>query len=81
MPKKLGVNSKSVEAKTKKDEAKKGRVAAAEKEQEDRAWREAGEGTKTRAQAKKEEQVRQSKYCTGLHPGCACCTAAPTLCL
>lgn len=60
MPKKLGVNSRSVEAKTKKDEAKKGKVAAAEQEQEDRAWREAGEGAKTRAQAKKEEQVRQS---------------------
>ena len=59
MPKKLGVNSRSVEAKTKKDEAKKGKVAAAQKEQEDRAWREAGEGAKTRAQAKKEEQVRQ----------------------
>ena len=81
MPKKLGVNSKSVEAKNKKEEAKKGKAAAVEREQEDRAWREAGEGAKTRAQAKKEEQVRQLKHCPGVHPGCACCTAAPILSL
>ena len=57
MPKKMGVNTRSVEAKTKKDDAKKGKAAAAEKEQEDRQWKEAGEGAKSKAQAKKEEQV------------------------
>lgn len=53
----MGVNTRSVEAKTKKDDAKKGKAAAAEKEQEDRQWKEAGEGARSKAQAKKEEQV------------------------
>lgn len=57
MPKKIGVNTRSVEAKAKKDEVKKGKAAAAEKEQEDRQWKDAGEGAKSKAQAKKEEQV------------------------
>ena len=57
MPKKMGVNARSVEAKTKKDDAKKGKAAAAEKEHEDKQWKEAGEGAKSKAQAKKEEQV------------------------
>ena len=57
MPKKMGVNSRAVEAKAKKEETQKGKAAAAEKAQEDRAWKEAGDGAKSKAQAKKEEQV------------------------
>ena len=57
MPKKMGVNSRSVEAKAKKEETQKGKAAAADKAQEDTAWKEAGDGAKTKAQAKKEEQV------------------------
>lgn len=60
MPKKVGVNTKAVEAKAKKEETQKGKTAAAEKAQEDRAWKEAGEGSKTKAQAKKDEQVGTS---------------------
>lgn len=58
MPKKLGMNSKAEEAKAKKEEAKKGKSAAEQKQKEDQEWRDAGEGAKTKAQAKKDEQVR-----------------------
>ena len=57
MPKKMGVNNRAVEAKVKKEETQKGKAAAAEKAQEDIAWQEAGEGAKSKAQAKKDEQV------------------------
>ncbi len=58
MPKKISSNPKAVEAKGKKEDAKKGKAAAAEREEEDRAWQEAGEGAKSKAQVKKDEQVR-----------------------
>ena len=60
MPKKMGLNSKAVDAKAKKEETQKGKAAAAEKAQEDRAWKEAGDGAKSKAQAKKDEQVSGS---------------------
>jgi hypothetical protein len=60
MPKKMGPNSKAVEAKAKKEDAKKSKQVAEERQKEEREWLDAGEGARTKAQAKKEEQVRFS---------------------
>lgn len=68
MPKKLGLNTKAEEAKAKKEEAKKGKEAAEQKQKEDQEWREAGEGAKTKAQAKKDEQVCATAICTPRPP-------------
>ena len=57
MPKKVGANPKAVEAKEKKENVKKTKEAAAAKEQEDREWADAGDGAKSKAQSKKDEQV------------------------
>ncbi len=57
MPKKTGMNTKAVEAKAKKEDSKKSKQEAEDREKEDREWREAGEGSKTKAQTKKVEQV------------------------
>ena len=57
MPRK-GENSKAVEARARKEETKQ---AANEKQRvlsEDREWAQAGEGAKTKAQAKKQDQAR-----------------------
>lgn len=57
MPKK-GENTKAVEARARKEETKR---AANDKQRavaEDREWAEAGEGARTKAQAKKQDQAR-----------------------
>ncbi len=53
------VNEKAEAARARKDEAKSAVKEKAVREKEDALWREAGEGAKSKAQAKKEEQERQ----------------------
>ena len=62
----MGTNPKAVEAKAKKEDVKKTKEAAAAKEQEDREWADAGEGAKSKAQAKKDEQVIITEGTAGL---------------
>lgn len=61
MPKKAnwGVNEKVVEARERKENAKKTAQDQEERAKEDAYWRSHGDGEKSKAQAKKEEQERQ----------------------
>jgi pyruvate/2-oxoglutarate dehydrogenase complex dihydrolipoamide acyltransferase (E2) component len=52
-------NEKAVAATERKEAAKASAASSKQKEQEDAAWREAGEGAKSKAQAKKAEQEKQ----------------------
>lgn len=52
-----GMNSKAAAAKEKKDQAKDAEKSKKAKAEEDAAWAAAGEGSKTKAQAKKDDQV------------------------
>lgn len=58
MPKK-GENSKAAEARAKKEEGKRAADAKQKAAADDREWAAAGEGAKSKAQAKKEEQAKQ----------------------
>lgn len=61
MPKKAnwGVNEKVVEAKDRKEQAKKAEKEKKSKEEEDGYWAAAGEGSKSKAQARREEQEQK----------------------
>lgn len=61
MPKK-GENSKAAEARAKKEEGKRAADAKQKAAADDREWAAAGEGAKSKAQAKKEEQVCSSLW-------------------
>ncbi len=54
-----GENSKAVDAREKKKEAKKTAHVREENAKEDSFWEDAGEGAKTKAQAKREELAKQ----------------------
>ena len=56
MPKK-GENSKAVEARVRKEETKRSANEKQKAQAEDREWAAAGEGAKSKAQAKKQDQV------------------------
>ena len=58
MPKKE--NTKAVEARAKKEDSKRAADAKQKAQEEDREWSAAGDGAKTKAQAKKQDQVRSS---------------------
>jgi hypothetical protein len=53
------VNEKAQAAKDRKSSAKEAEKAAKEKAAEDRMWKEAGEGAKSKAQAKRDEEAKQ----------------------
>ena len=61
MPKKKdwGENSKAVDAREKKKDAKKSAQVQESRAKEDAYWEEAGEGSKSKAQAKRDELAKQ----------------------
>ena len=54
-----GENSKAVDAREKKKEAKKSAHVHEERAKEDAYWEDAGEGAKSKAQAKRDELAKQ----------------------
>lgn len=54
-----GENSKAVDAREKKKEAKKSAHVQEERAKEDAYWEDAGEGAKSKAQAKRDELAKQ----------------------
>ena len=63
-----GNNPKAVAAKEKKADAKEREEAQKLKQSEDEQWAAAGEGAKSKAQAKKDEQVDNSVHLSSLQP-------------
>eukprot|EP01024_Parvocaulis_polyphysoides_P015902 TRINITY_DN17033_c0_g2_i1.p2 TRINITY_DN17033_c0_g2~~TRINITY_DN17033_c0_g2_i1.p2 ORF type:complete len:224 (+),score=60.76 TRINITY_DN17033_c0_g2_i1:37-708(+) len=59
--KKIGENSKAVEARERKEASKKEAASKAAKAAEDEYWQQAGEGSKSKAQQKKDEQERKKQ--------------------
>ncbi|KAK9806108.1 hypothetical protein WJX72_001671 [[Myrmecia] bisecta] len=59
MGKKMGENSKAVEAREKKGATKAAQKQKQVVQEEDEYWKQAGEGAKSKAQLKKEEQEKQ----------------------
>lgn len=61
MPKKMGINDKAAAAREREESKKQADKAAKEKAKEDAEWAAAGEGSKTKAQAKKDEAEKKKQ--------------------